>query len=72
MLVLTRKKGEALLIDEKIEVRVLEVKGKQVKLGIVAPNGVRILRKELYERIKEENLRALSVSNEISFTEETT
>ncbi|HFC98627.1 MAG TPA: carbon storage regulator, partial [Thermosulfurimonas dismutans] len=56
MLVLTRKPGEALLVNGSIEIQVLEVKGKQVKLGIVAPPEVHILRKELFERIREENL----------------
>ena len=69
MLVLTRKPGEALLVNGGIEIQVLEVKGKQVKLGVVAPPEVRILRKELYERIREENLRALSLKN-FSATEE--
>jgi len=73
LLVLTRKEGEALLIEGGIEIRVLEVKGRQVKLGLIAPEEVRIFRKELYERIKEENLRAARVPetlNEILIREE--
>ncbi len=60
MLVLTRKAGESIVIGEDVEVKVLEVKGRQVKLGIVAPPHIRIMRRELYERIREQNIRAAS------------
>ena len=47
MLVLTRKVGEALLIDEDILVKILGVKGNQVKVGINAPTTINIARTEL-------------------------
>ena len=47
MLILSRKKGESLLIDDKNEVTVLEVTGDKVRLGIKAPNDVSVLRAEL-------------------------
>jgi carbon storage regulator len=47
MLVLTRKLGETVVIDGGIKVTVLEVAGNRVRLGIAAPDGVRILRGEL-------------------------
>ena len=48
MLVLTRKPGEAIVIGQDIEVRVLSVgRGGQVRLGIAAPDEVLILREEL-------------------------
>ncbi|MBM7854196.1 carbon storage regulator [Desulfohalotomaculum tongense] len=53
MLVLTRKEKQSVIIDKKVEVVVLEVIGSTVKIGIKAPNGVNIVRKELLE-IKEE------------------
>ena len=49
MLALSRKKGEAIVINNNIEVTVLEVKGDQVKIGISAPRGVPVYRKELYK-----------------------
>ncbi len=50
MLILTRRKGEALKIGEDIELRVLEVNGNQVRIGIEAPKDVVILRTELKPR----------------------
>lgn len=50
MLILTRRIGESLIIDEDILVRVIEVKGSQVRLGIEAPDDVQILREELVDR----------------------
>ena len=55
MLALSRKKGEALVINNNIEVTVLEIKGDQVKLGISAPKEVPIYRKEVYVQIQEAN-----------------
>ena len=53
MLALSRKKGEALVVNNDIEITVLEVKGEQVKLGITAPKEVPIDRKEVYVQIQE-------------------
>jgi carbon storage regulator len=47
MLVLTRKVGEKLIIGDDIEVTVLEVRGKHVRIGICAPDSVKIVRAEL-------------------------
>ncbi len=58
MLILTRKVGQKLRIGDDIEVSILDVKGKQVRVGIVAPKGVPIFREEVLERIEEENVRA--------------
>ncbi len=60
MLALSRKKGEALFINNNIEVTVLEVKGDQVKLGIKAPKEVPIYRSEVYEQIQAANKEALT------------
>lgn len=59
MLALSRKKNEALVIDNCIEVTILEIKGDQVKLGISAPKEVPIYRKEVYLQIQEANKAAL-------------
>ena len=55
MLALSRKKNEALIINNNIEVTILEVKGDQVKIGISAPKEVPIYRKEVYMQIQNAN-----------------
>ena len=60
MLALTRKKGEALMINNNVEVTILEVRGDQVKIGIAAPKDVPIYRKEVYLQIQEENKASFS------------
>lgn len=51
MLILTRRIGETIRIDDDIEVTVLAVKGNQVRIGITAPDTVDVHRQEVYERI---------------------
>lgn len=63
MLALTRKKGEALVINNNIEVTILEVRGDQIKIGISAPKDVPIYRKEVYLQIQEENQAAISADS---------
>jgi carbon storage regulator len=58
MLYLSRKVGESIIINNTIELTVVEVKGNVAKLGIVFPPDVSVLRKELYEKIRNENLQA--------------
>lgn len=58
MLILTRKSGEGLFIGDDIRITILEIRGKQIRLGIEAPNSVIVLREEIYRRIQEENLQA--------------
>ena len=60
MLALTRKKGEALVINNNIEITVLEIRGDQIKIGISAPKDVPIYRKEVYLKIQQENEAAIS------------
>lgn len=55
MLALSRKKGEALMINNDIEITVLDIKGEQVKIGISAPKEVPVYRKEVYIQIQEAN-----------------
>ncbi|MBI4504267.1 MAG: carbon storage regulator CsrA [Chloroflexi bacterium] len=62
MLVLTRKIDQAIVIGEDIVVRVLDVSGDRVKLGIAAPAGVLIMRQELCEEIRQANLEAATAS----------
>lgn len=60
MLALSRKKGEALIINNNIEITVLEIKGEQVKLGISAPKEVPVYRQEVYAQIQEANKEAVN------------
>lgn len=61
MLALSRKKEEAIIINNDIEITILEVKGDQVKLGITAPKSVPIYRKEVYMQIQAANQEAAEV-----------
>ena len=63
MLALTRKKGEAIVINNNIEITILEIRGDQIKIGITAPKDVPIYRKEVYIQIQEENKAAISVDS---------
>ncbi|MEK3967332.1 MULTISPECIES: carbon storage regulator CsrA [Paenibacillus] len=55
MLVLSRKKGESIVIQDQIELTILSVEGDTVKVGISAPKHVDIFRKEVYLSIQEAN-----------------
>ncbi|MDO4777021.1 MAG: carbon storage regulator CsrA [Cardiobacteriaceae bacterium] len=55
MLILTRRVGETIIIDDDIEVTVLSVKGNQVRLGIKAPEDIAVHREEIYERLMNDN-----------------
>jgi len=58
MLVLTRRQGQAIVIGDNVVVRVVELKGDQVRLGIDAPRSVIVHREEIAEEIRAENLAA--------------
>jgi carbon storage regulator len=58
MLVLTRKAGESIVIGSQIRITVLEMQGRQIRLGIEAPSEIPVHRGEVYERIREENEQA--------------
>ena len=62
MLALSRKKNEAIIINNNIEITVLEVKGEQVKIGINAPKEVPVYRKEVYLQIQESNQEATNAA----------
>lgn len=55
MLVLSRHKDECIMIGDDVIVRVVDIRGDKVRLGIEAPNATPIHRKEVYEAIKREN-----------------
>ncbi len=60
MLILTRKIGESILVGDNIRLVVLEIRGRQIRLGIEAPSDIVVLREEIAQRLTDENLRAAS------------
>lgn len=64
MLVLTRKLGESIAIDDHIKIRVVQIKGKQVRLGIDAPKDTKIHREEVYAAIQDQNQQSVQVSSD--------
>ena len=65
MLILSRKKGESIIIDGNIEIKVLDIQEGKVQIGIDAPKNIDIFRKELYKSIQEENIEAANVKLDI-------
>lgn len=61
MLVLTRKVGEKIQIGDDITILVMDIKGRQVRVGIQAPPDIKVHREEIYQRIKEENIKAADI-----------
>lgn len=63
-MILTRKSGEGIAIGDDITITVLAVQGKQVRLGISAPDQVTVYREEIYKRIKKENATTTALTQE--------
>ncbi|MCK4995119.1 MAG: carbon storage regulator CsrA [Candidatus Omnitrophica bacterium] len=59
MLVLSRKPNESIIIGDNVEIKVVEVRGEQVKLGITAPRDIPVHRKEIYDSIHKQNQNAV-------------
>ena len=64
MLILSRRAGESIYIGDNIRVSVLKIQGSQIKLGFEVPENVGVYREEVYNRIREQNQKALDVSND--------
>jgi carbon storage regulator len=62
MLYLTRKVGDSVVINDNIEITVVEVRGRSIKLGFEFPPDVTILRRELYDKIQDENRAAATAA----------
>lgn len=58
MLILTRKLGESITIGDDIKVTLLDIKGKHVRIGIEAPRDIAVHREEVYQMIREQNIRS--------------
>ena len=65
MLFLTRKIGESVVINDNIEVTIVEVRGRSIKLGFDFPPDVTVLRRELYDKIQDENRAAAEAAADL-------
>jgi carbon storage regulator len=66
LLVITRKKGESILIGDDIEISISKIEDGSVKLAIKAPKEMTILRKELYEEVQNQNKEATKMNVNIN------
>lgn len=66
MLVLTRRLGECICINDDIKIVIQSIKGQQVRLGISAPRHTSIHREEIYQKIQFENREASSPQGELA------
>lgn len=62
MLVLSRKKGESIIIGDDIELTILSIEGEVIRVGVKAPREIAVHRKEIYEAIQENNKQAVQHS----------
>ena len=66
MLILKRKLNESIIIGDSIEVKITDIQGDSVKLGITAPRDISVFREELYRQIKDMNIKASGIpENEV-------
>jgi len=65
MLVLTRRLGESIWINDDIRIVIQSIRGNQVRVGIAAPKEMVVHREEIYQRIHQENLEAVSADTKI-------
>ena len=64
MLVLSRQKDQTIMIGDKVEITVVDIRGDKVRLGITAPTEIPVHRKEVYDAIKQENREAANIKLE--------
>lgn len=67
MLILSRKTGQSISIGKDITIKILQIEGDRVQLGITAPKDMKVLRTELYEEITGENRQAANISDNAFF-----
>ncbi|MDQ7052452.1 MAG: carbon storage regulator CsrA [candidate division KSB1 bacterium] len=63
MLVLTRRLGETIVIGDDIVIKIVDIHGKQIRVGIEAPSEISVYRGEIYERIMQENKAAAEAAD---------
>lgn len=69
MLVLSRKTDQSIMIGDDIEIVVSSIDGNTVRIGIKAPRDIKILRKETFEEVRSENLRAVQAAAQLGESE---
>ena len=69
MLILSRKLNESIVIGDDIVIKVIDISGKSIKLGIDAPKDISVFRQEVYEDIKNANIQATDNENVVSLVE---
>lgn len=62
MLIITRRAGEKLMIGDDVVVEIMEIVGNQVRVGIRAPQSVRVYREEIWHAVKDENRAAATAA----------
>lgn len=62
MLILARKENESIVLDDNIEITIVSIKGDHVKIGINAPQNVKVFRKEIYTEIQNANIEASKIN----------
>ena len=65
MLILNRKIGESIILDNDMEIKILEIQDGRVKIGVEAPRDISILRKEVYDAVIEENRKSLETDIDV-------
>jgi len=65
MLVLTRRLGETIVIGDDVVIKIVDIHGKQIRIGIEAPSEISVYRGEIYERIMLENKAAAAATGEL-------
>ncbi len=69
MLILSRKLNESIVIGDDIVIKVIDISGKSIKLGIDAPKDISVFRQEVYDDIKNANIQATDNENVVSLVE---
>ncbi len=70
MLILSRRFGESIRIGDDVEIKILNIKGNQVRIGIAAPNEVPVHRQEVYDRINGVEEKGNPIKNSVTDDEE--
>jgi carbon storage regulator len=66
MLVLSRQRDESIIVGDNVQITVVDIRGDKVRLGIVAPAEIPVHRKEVYDAIQRENMRAANAAGEVA------